>query len=175
MLLARRRSAALGPCDKANMSDMNVIAKLVWDSLEFRKPAMLRIVEPLSEAQMLWRTPNQGNSISWQVWHIAEVEDNWVRALLHCEPKRYPFGCSVKVACPDQYPSKAELIEYFYEVREVSRRRLEETTESDFERTVQDEHFGQLTVGQVWGGVITSFAWHAGQIAQTRRLLGSAG
>ena len=148
------------------------MAKLVWESLEFRKPAMLRIIEPLSEEQMLWRPPNQGNSISWQLWHIAEVEDNWIRALLRGEPKRYPFGCSVKIAPPDQYPCKAELMDYFHEVREISRGRLEETTESDFELTVRDDHFGQLTVGQVWGGVITSFAWHAGQIAQTNRLLG---
>ena len=153
---------------------MNTMAKLVWDGLEFRKPAMLRLVEPLSEEEMLWHPPNQGNSISWQLWHIAEVEDNWVRALLHGEPKRYPFGCSVRIASPNQYPSKAEILEYFCEVREISRRRLEETTESDFERTVEDGHYGQLTVSQVWGGVITSFAWHAGQIAQTNRLLGRA-
>jgi uncharacterized damage-inducible protein DinB len=153
---------------------MNMIAKLVWDGLEFRKPAMLRIVEPLSEEQMGWCPPNQGNSISWQLWHIAEVEDNWVRALLHGQPKRYPFGRSVKIASPDQYPGKAELLKYFHEVREISRRRLEETTETDFERTVRDDHFGELTVGQVWSGIITSFAWHAGQIAQTNRLLGCA-
>ena len=153
---------------------MNTISKFVWDGLEFRKPVMLRLVEPLSQEQMLWRPPNQGNSVSWQLWHIAEVEDNWVRALLHGEPKRYPFGCSVRVASPNQYPSKAELLEYFFEVREISRRRLEVTTESDFNRAVHDDYYGQLTVSQVWGGVITSFAWHGGQIAQTNRLLGRA-
>jgi uncharacterized damage-inducible protein DinB len=153
---------------------MNTMAKLVWEGLEFRKPAMLRLVEGLSAEQMLWRPPNQGNSVSWQLWHIAEVEDNWVRALLHDQCKRYPFGCSVKTASPNQYPSKAKILEYFSEVREISRRRLEETTESDFERVVRDDYYGQLTVSQVWGGVITSFAWHAGQIALTNRLLGRA-
>lgn len=121
---------------------MNTVAKLAWGGLEFRKPAMLRIVEPLSEEQMRWCPPNRGNSISWQLWHIAEVEDNWVRALLHGQPKRYPFGRSVKIASPDQYPGEAELLEYFHEVREISRIRLEETTETDFERTVRDDHFG---------------------------------
>lgn len=153
---------------------MNPTAKLVWDGLEFRKPAMLRLVEPLSDEEMLWHPPNRGNSISWQLWHIAEVEDNWVRALLHGESKRYPFGCSVKVASRDGYPGKTEILEYFSEVREISRRRLEETIESEFQRTVHDDHYGQLSVSQVWGGVITSFAWHAGQIAQTNRLLGRA-
>ena len=151
---------------------MNPVAKVVWQGLEFRKPAMLRHVEPLSEEQMRWHPPNKANSISWQLWHIAEVEDNWIRALLEGEPKRYPFGCSVKVATSDQYPSKSMLLEYFLEVREISRKRLIKMTEADFKRTVHDDHFGELTVGEVWGGVVTSFAWHAGQIALTNRLLG---
>lgn len=151
---------------------MHPLAKLVWDSLEFRTPAMIRLVEPLEEEELRWRPPNRGNSVAWQLWHIAEVEDNWVRDLLEGQPKRYPFGCSVRVATPAQYPSKAALLAYFRETREITRARLAATGAADFERMVRDAHFGELTVGQVWGGVVTSFAWHAGQIAQTSRMLG---
>ena len=44
-------------------------------------------------------------------------------------------------------------------------------TEADFDKMVHDAHFGSLSVRDVWGGVITSFAWHAGQIALTNRLM----
>jgi hypothetical protein len=69
------------------------------------------------------------------------------------------------------YAAKAELLAYFHEVRDLTKKRLEATTEADFDKMVHDAHFGPLSMRDVWGGVITSFAWHAGQIALTNRLL----
>jgi uncharacterized damage-inducible protein DinB len=150
---------------------VNPEAQTVWAGLEFRKPAMLRLVEALSEEQLLWLPPNGRNSIAWQLWHIAEVEDNWVRDLLLGQPRRYPFGRSVREASREHYPAKAELFAYCHEVRELMRRRLEATAEGDFDRMVQDATYGLLSGREVWGGVVTSFAWHAGQIALTNRLM----
>ena len=151
-----------------------------------REAAEAPLIEPLAaQPDTPRKLTGPGTHRIQQFRHGASLQDvpgcsgaerlrRQVRALVHGETKRYPFGCSVKVASPNQYPAKAEILDYFCEVREISRRRLEETTESDFERAVHDDHYGQLTVSQVWGGVITSFAWHAGQIAQTNRLLGRA-
>jgi len=150
---------------------VNPEAKTVWAGLEFRKPAMLQIVEALSDEQLLWLPPNGRNSIAWQLWHIAEVEDNWVRDVLLGQPRRYPFGRSVRDASRGQYPAKDDLLAYFHEVREISRTRLEATAEADFDKVVHDAHFGRLSGREVWGGVVTSFAWHAGQIALTNRLM----
>lgn len=146
-------------------------AQVVWAGLEFRKPATLQLLEPLTSEELRWRPPSGANPIGWQVWHIAEVEDNWVRQLLLGEARSYPLGRSVREAAPDQYPPKSALLSYFHEVRERSRARLEATTEEAFDHHVRDAHFGELTVREVWGGVVTSFAWHAGQIALTVRLL----
>ena len=153
---------------------MNREAQAVWAGLEFRKPAMLQIVEALSEEQMHWVPANGRNSIAWQVWHIAEVEDNWVRDRLLGEPRRYPFGVSVRDARMAQYPTKAVLLGYLHEVRALSKKRLEETSEADFDRMIHDAHYGPLSVRDVWGGVVSSFAWHAGQIALTSRLMSGA-
>jgi hypothetical protein len=49
-------------------------------------------------------------------------------------------------------------------VRALSKDRLERTGEDEFERTIVDEHFGLITIRQVWSGVATSCAWHGGQI-----------
>lgn len=147
-------------------------AQAIWSALEFRRPMLLRNVEPLSDAQMLWRPGPERNSIAWQLWHIAEVEDNWVRSLVTREPMRFPFGMDVRgAASDDQYPRKAQLLAYLDEVRQVSRRRLEAATAADFARPVEDPDFGKLTVLDVWAGVVTSFAWHAGQVALTAKLL----
>ncbi len=155
---------------------MNPQARVVWDSLEFRAPAILRAVEGLSDEQLRWRPPNGGNPIAWLLWHIPEVEDNWIRDKLLDLPRRYPFGASVKAAPVREWPGKVALVSYFREVRALSRERLERTAEAEFDRIVSDENFGTLTVRQLWCGVATSCAWHGGQIVliANRLLPGSA-
>lgn len=151
-------------------------ARTIWESLEFRTPAILRATESLSDDELHWQPPNAGNSIAWLLWHIPEVEDNWVRDKLFNLPKRYPFGTSVKARAGDEWPSKKALLSYFHEVRASTRDRLEQTREEEFDRMIVDEHFGSITVRQVWGGVVTSCAWHGGQIIFiVNRLLGKAG
>jgi hypothetical protein len=146
-------------------------AKTIWAGLEFRKPATLRLLEPLTSDELRWHPPSGANPIGWQVWHIAEVEDNWVRQLLLGEARSYPFGHSVREVRAEDYPPKPALLSYFHQVRERSRERLSALGDTDFDRRVRDAHFGELSVRDVWGGVVTSFAWHAGQIALTVRLL----
>jgi len=139
-------------------------AKVIWDGLEIRTPAILRSIEPLSEGQLRWQPPNGGNSVAWLLWHIPEVEDNWVREKVLSLPRRYPFGHSVKSFSGSEWPSKAALLSYFREVRALTKQRLEEANEQEFDRVVADDHFGPITVRQLWGGVVTSCAWHGGQI-----------
>ena len=146
-------------------------AQAIWSGLEFRKPMLVRNVEPLSEAQMRWQPGPGRNSIAWQLWHIAEVEDNWVRTLVTGEPTRFPFGVQLREAAGEIDPNKDKLLEYFNEVRAITRTRLEATSADDLARIVQDPDFGALAVLDVWSGVVTSFAWHAGQIALTAKLL----
>ena len=150
---------------------MSPEAKAIWAGLEFRTPALLRLLEPLTSEDMRWRPPSGANPIGWQIWHIAEVEDNWVRRLLLDETPLYPFGVSVRDTTPEAYPPKADLLGYFHAVRRRSEHRLAALRDDDFNRLVRDAHFGELTVREVWGGVVTSFAWHAGQTALTVRLL----
>jgi uncharacterized damage-inducible protein DinB len=138
-------------------------ARAIWDALEFRTPAVLAAVAGLTDADLSWQPPNGANSIGWLLWHIAEVEDNWIRAAVLNFPRRYPFGASVKDARTD-WPSRDALLAYFHEVRALSRDRLDRTTDDEFERVVEDEHYGPITVRHVWAGVATSGAWHGGQI-----------
>ena len=150
---------------------MEAHAQAIWSALDFRKPMMLRNIEPLSEQQMRWRPAPQRNSIAWHLWHIAEVEDNWIRALVTGEPPHFPFGVQVRAATDEQYPPRRDLLAYLHEVRAGSRQRLERTRDAELDRAVEDPDFGTLTVMEVWAGVVTSFAWHAGQVALTAKLM----
>lgn len=145
-------------------------ARVVWAGLEFRRAMMLRNVEPLGRQQMMW-TPPGHNCIAWQLWHIAEVEDNWVARCQLGRDFQFPFGLKLREAKPEQYPHKQQLLDYFAGVREESRRRLEAMDDADFECTFTDPDFGQLSVRDLWAGVVTSFAWHSGQIALLAKLL----
>ena len=132
---------------------------------------MLQAIEPLSETALRWQPPNGANSVAWLLWHIAEVEDNWVRDRVYGLPKRYPFGRSVKSTDAQKSPRKAELLGYFHEVRTITRARLEQTSEAEFDRLVEDDQYGTLTVRQLWGGVVTNGAWHGGQIVLVAKRL----
>lgn len=144
----------------------------IWAALEFRKPATLQLIEPLTRDQMLWQPDAWRNPIAWQLWHIAEVEDNAIRDRLLQQPKRYPFGHSVRDAAgAEDFPHKDALIEYLNQVRQLTRQRLEAMTQEDYERPIMDDDFGPLTGRGMWAAVVTSFSWHAGQIALTARLL----
>jgi hypothetical protein len=150
---------------------MDPQARTLWEALTFRTPAMLRVLDAVTEDHIRWVPPNGVNSIGWLLWHIAEVEDNWVREKLFDLPKRYPFGVSVKAAPRPPIPSKDELLAYFREVRALSASRLEATSDTQLDRTVVDETYGALTVRQVWAGAATSGAWHGGQIVYINGLL----
>ncbi len=150
---------------------MDPQAAAIWSALEFRRPMLERNVEPLNEEQMRWRPGSGRNSIAWQLWHIAEVEDNWVRSHVTGEPMSFPFGVQVRAARVQDYPDKKRLLKYLDEVRALTRKRLEAAGPRDFERRVEDPDFGSITVLDVWSGVVTSFAWHAGQIALTAKLM----
>ncbi len=143
---------------------MNDQARVIWQTLEFRTPTMLRSFSRLSESQLLWQPPNGANTAAWLLWHIAEVEDNWVRDKVYGQPRRFPFGASVRDAATEDYPRKGELLEYFHEVRALSRDRLEGTSEENFNQPVDDEGFGRIDVRSVWIGVATSCSWHGGQL-----------
>lgn len=146
-------------------------ARCIWDGLQFRTPIVLGVIEKLADEQMRWQPPNGANSIAWLLWHIAEVEDNWVRDRLYSLPKRYPFGASVKSASVDLFPTKGALLAYFHEVRKLTGSRLDEMAEDAFDRPLRDEHYGAITTRQLWAGVVTSAAWHGGQIVYVNRLL----
>ena len=132
---------------------------------------LLRNVEPLDETQLRWKPGPERNSIAWQLWHIAEVEDNWIRANVTHEPLRFPFGQALLDTPEADWPPKDELLTYLEEVRGVSRERLADASERAFAEKVQDPDFGEMSVLDVWMGVATSFAWHAGQVALTAKLL----
>jgi uncharacterized damage-inducible protein DinB len=150
-------------------------AKAILAGLEFRRPSLLGYLEQASDAEFYWRPPGGGNSVAWQLWHISEVEDNWVRRHVLAEPPAFAFGVSVKHAAWTAFPARAELLGYFERVRESSRQRLAAIHALDFNREVVDDHFGTITLRDVWAGVVTSFAWHAGQVPLTLRLARALG
>jgi hypothetical protein len=139
-------------------------ARVISETLGFRTPAMLRGVAGLSEDQLRWQPPNGANSAAWLLWHIAEVEDNWPREKVFDQPRRFPFGVSVRDSRPAEFPSKCSLVDYFHEVRALSRDRLEATSPEQFDNPVEDDSWGPIDVRRVWIGVATSGAWHGGQL-----------
>src|SRR5712692_8214717 len=87
---------------------MEMQARVLWDALVSRTPVMLRIVEGLSDEQLRWLPPNGVNSIAWLLWHIAEVEDNWIRGKLLHVPKRLSVRRFCQSDAATSAPSKGD-------------------------------------------------------------------
>lgn len=146
-------------------------ARVIWETLEFRTPPILESASKLTESQLRWQPPNGGNSAAWLLWHIAEVEDNWIRDVVNHERRHFPFGASVRDTSPEQYPDRAALLAYFAEVRAQSRDRLERVSQEELDTIVDDEGFGRVAVRTIWIGVATSCAWHGGQLVMLAKRL----
>lgn len=150
-------------------------ARAIWEGLEFRRPMLRRQVDPLNECQLLWVPGDGRRSIAWQLWHIAEVEDNWYRTLVDDSPPRFPLGCALAAmdndTPPRTWPDKAQLIAYLDESRALCAGRLEAATAEQLGGLVRDPDYGQRAVRAIWAGIVTSYAWHAGQVALTAKLM----
>lgn len=134
-------------------------------------PMLRRNIDPLTEDQIRWAPGPGRNPIRWQIWHIAEVEDNWVRTTMLGQQPRFPLGVPLAEDAGGPEPTKADLLEYLRQVRALTRDRLGAIGAGEFDRSIDEPDFGSMTIRDLWAGVVTSFAWHAGQIALTAKLL----
>lgn len=150
-------------------------ALTIWEGLEFRRPMLRRQVDPLDEHQLHWVPGDGRRSIAWQLWHIAEVEDNWYRTLVEDQPPRLPLGCALAAMDgnepPRAWPDKPALLAYLDESRALSAERLEAATPGQLAAQVRDPDYGRRAVRAIWAGIVTSYAWHAGQVALTAKLM----
>ena len=125
-------------------------------------------------------TSHGGNHPLWVVGHLVVSEATVLAEYIHGPAPVLPewekmFGMGTKpVGDASKYPSKAELLAKFREVRAQTLAHLKTLTDQDLDRETHadgpPEFFG--TIGRCWATIVNHHMFHLGEIADARRALG---
>lgn len=125
-------------------------------------------------------TTKGGNHPLWVIGHLtvseAMVLQEYIKGpdpILPEWDKMFGMG-SQPVYDASKYPTKAELLAKFREVRAQTLAYLKTLTDADLDRPTNAEGPPELfgTVGRCWATIVNHQTFHIGQIADTRRSLG---
>ncbi len=125
-------------------------------------------------------TARGGNHPLWVLGHLTVSENSILSEYIHGPDPILPewerlFGMgSEPVNDPARYPSKAELLAKFREVRAQTLKVLKSLSDADLDRPTNAEGPPELfgTVGRCLATTVNHQTFHIGQIADTRRALG---
>ena len=172
-------------------SVMKPFLKIVDAGLKETFEDLETALEGLTADELNWRPTLDSNNISWLVWHMARVEDNWVNLRLRQRESVWDAeGWSAKLGIDAQGngwgQSAAEIrgmpaidvgraLEYYRRVREETSHYFEvEMEESDLAAEVEhpsgDPNMN-WTYDRVLGHLLAEEAQHLGQVAYLRGMM----
>jgi hypothetical protein len=155
-----------------------------------RLPDLVRsAVEGLTPADLRWTPDPQANPIGWLVWHLSRVQDSSVAELsgnqqvyatgrwaprfgLESDPHDTGYDHTIEQVGAVRPESAEALVEYYDAVHERTLALLDEVTEADLDRVVDERWDPPVTLGVRLISVLDDDLQHAGQAAYLRGLLG---
>lgn len=146
----------------------------IWERALRGSPSPDEPVPELPREQLVWRPAPGSHSIGRLLWHIAEVEDRWLREFLQEESFEPRFGRgSLDDTSDASIPQWSDLMAY---VKETRARTLESLPQWVDRLAEPRSFYGRpSTVGRILMTMITHEAGHAGQIAHVMGLIRRAG
>lgn len=139
------------------------------------------LIEDMKEAPLTQPTSNGGNHPLWVLGHIVVAEAGIFEGFILGERSRFAdlnkvFGAgSTPSTNADDYPSMDELLVKFEEIRAAILIYLDTLTEEDLDKPSHaPEKFGAKfsTIGACLIALTLHPVFHAGQVADARRVLG---
>ncbi len=165
---------------------MSAFKEALLSGLEEYLQKLQVATEGLTAAEVRWQPTMHTNHIAWLVWHMARVEDSWVSRLLagtiqvwtaegwadrfHMDPESTGSGhASEDVRAMPEIPL-SDLMAYFEAVRLVTRRYLDQATDTDLSRVYH--HWGGDRSGTwILGHILVEESQHTGQVAMIRGMM----
>jgi hypothetical protein len=125
-------------------------------------------------------TAKGGNHPLWVIGHLTVSEAMVLTDYIQGPDPVLPewvvmFGMSSKpVSDLSKYPTKAELLARFHEVRAQTLAYLKTMTDADLDRETHADGPPELfgTIGRCWATIVNHQTFHIGQIADARHALG---
>jgi uncharacterized damage-inducible protein DinB len=145
--------------------------------------------EGLEPGDLEARPNGTGNSIAWLLWHLTRVQDDhiadaagteqlwteedWIgRFDLPFDPADTGFGHSSGQVAAVKIESADLLVEYYNAVHQRTIKYVQELTEQDLDKVIDDSWDPPVTLGVRLVSVTQDCVQHAAQAAYVRGLLG---
>ena len=165
---------------------------VVRSGLEEYLDGLKTALDGLTQVELDWRPSPSSNNITWQVWHMARVEDRWVNMYLKqseelwtkegwherlgLEPEDHGARQTAEQALAMPALPMALLMEYYEAVRAAVLDHLAGLSDDDlgksFPHPTRDDG---PTVAWVLAHLLVEEAQHLGQIAYIRGILRGLG
>jgi uncharacterized damage-inducible protein DinB len=162
-------------------------ADLLADSFGRIRDTVHGVVGGLTPEELTFRLDSEANSIAWLVWHLTRIQDDHIAGVAGTDQVwmssgwAQRFGLPLDVSdtgyshSPQQVAavtSDAEtLLGYHDAVHETTLRFVEEVTDGDLDRIVDERWDPPVTLGVRLVSVITDDLQHAGQAAYVRGII----
>ena len=149
-------------------------------------------LDGLTPVELAWQPSPSSNSITWQVWHMARVEDRWVNSYLRqatevwivdswyskfgLQPEDHGAGQSAEDAAAMPELPLADLMSYYEAVRKSTIAHLDSLKVDDLGKRYSHRRIDPgPTVNWVLAHLLVEEAQHLGQISYVRGMLRGLG
>jgi len=158
----------------------------VKNELDGLKRTATRVLDTLTQQELMWRPACGCNSMGLILFHVARSEDSFVQTRLQGKPQIWESGkwhnkfnmdeaetgshYTVDQVNAFRAPDIKDLLNYYESVRAGTLDYLSGLTPGEFDRVVKLP-FGEFTVAGVLSLVVSHTAQHLGEISYLRGLL----
>ena len=159
---------------------------LAADAFSRVHEAVHAVLEGLTPAALTYRVDDEANTIAWLLWHLTRVQDDhiadvdgrgqvwltqgWVqRFALPLEASDTGYGHGA-IAVGAVKPEVVMLGDYFDAVHRKTLAFVEELTDEDFDRIVDERWDPPVSLGVRLNSIVADDLQHAGQAAYIRGL-----
>ena len=165
---------------------------LVRSGLDEYLEGLEQALDGLTPVELAWQPAPSSNNITWQVWHMARVEDRWVNSYLRqgtevwiadkwyskfgLQPEDHGARQSAEdsAAMPDL--PLAGLMDYYRVVRDSTNSYVDNLTADDLGKSYSHPRTNPgPTVNWVLAHLLVEEAQHLGQVAYVRGILRGLG
>lgn len=145
-----------------------------------------RILNTLTQQELMWRPACGCNSMGLILFHIARSEDSFIQATLQNKPEVWQSGkwyqkmnlaeseigahFTIDQVNAFPVPDVKDILAYYAAVRSKTLSYLISLDPKEFDKTVK-LRFGDFTLGGIFGLIVSHTAEHLGEISYLRGML----
>ena len=162
------------------------LQRYIGRELSGSKMALQRVLDSLTQQEIIWRPASGCNSIGLILFHVARSEDSIIQGILQEKAEIWKAEewyeklnlsveeegshYTVEQVNAFQVPELADIMAYYDAVRAKTKECLRGMQLEELDKTVTFPNFGELPKANIFSLIVTHTAEHIGEMAYLRGL-----